>query len=38
MKPPCEAVRKKGAKDGEIASKGFAAEAHLKKKNHPFSA
>lgn len=33
-----EAVRKKGGKDGATASKGFGAEAHLKKKNHQFSA
>jgi transposase-like protein len=33
-----EAVLKKGAKDDEIVSKGFGAEAHLKKKNHLFSA
>jgi transposase-like protein len=33
-----EAVRKKGAKDGATASKGFGVEARLKKKNHRFSA
>lgn len=33
-----EAVRKKGDKDGATASKGFGAEARLKKKNRQFSA
>lgn len=33
-----EAVRKKGAKDGAIGSKGFGAEAPLKRKNRRFSA
>jgi len=33
-----EAVRKKGARDGAIASKGFGVGAPLKKKNRPFSA
>ena len=33
-----EAVLKKGAKDGGIASKGFVAEARLRRKSHPFSA
>lgn len=33
-----EAVRKKGAKDGAIVSKGFGVEAPLKRKNRQFSA
>ncbi len=33
-----EAVLKKGAKDDEIVSKGFGAEARLKKKTPRFSA
>jgi len=33
-----EAVRKKGAKDGVIASKGFGVGAHLQKRNRLFSA
>jgi hypothetical protein len=33
-----EAVRKKGALDGATVSKGFGAEARLKKKNRQFSA
>jgi transposase-like protein len=33
-----EAVLKKGAKDDEIVSKGFGAEARLKQKSRPFSA
>jgi transposase-like protein len=33
-----EAVLKKGAKGDGIASKGFGAEARLRKKSHPFSA
>ena len=33
-----EAVRKRGAKDGAIGSKGFGVEAPLKKKNRQFSA
>jgi transposase-like protein len=32
-----QAVRKKGAKDGVIGSKGFGVEAPLNRKNHPFS-
>ncbi len=32
-----EAVKKKGDKDGAIASKGFGAEARLKKKSRQFS-
>ncbi len=33
-----EAVRKRGAKDGAIVSKGFGVEARLKRKNRQFSA
>jgi hypothetical protein len=33
-----EAVLKKGAKGDGIASKGFGAEAHLRRKSHQFSA
>lgn len=33
-----QAVRKKGAKDGATASKGFGVEAPSKKKNRQFSA
>lgn len=33
-----EAVRKRGAKDDAIGSKGFGVEAHSKKKNRRFSA
>jgi transposase-like protein len=33
-----EAVRKKGAPDDAIGSKGFGVAAHLKKRNRPFSA
>ena len=33
-----EAVRKRGAKDGAIVSKGFGVEARLKRKNRRFSA
>lgn len=33
-----EAVKKRGAKDGGIGSKGFGGEAHLKRKNRRFSA
>ena len=31
-------VKKKGAKEGVIGSRGFGGGGHLKKKNHPFSA
>ena len=32
-----EEVKKKGAKEGVIASRGFGGGGHLKKKNHPSS-
>ena len=33
-----EEVKKKGVKEGAIASRGFGVVGHLKKKNHPSSA